>query len=466
MYSISSYANSHTGQPFFPDREIPFDIIKFILEMVAEDFTVYQWTQLAFVSRAWKKVTTSKEMFAFLFKRHFSEYLHYAKRPNQPGANDFITWYLNLYGTKLNKSVCTRSQPRQNIRWDRAQTDGYQFVVYTNKTARTIRILDLTQLKASSLVINCSRGNALIRDINVLETRIGVLLSTNKMVLYDVSVKPPSSIEFDLPSDIERIALTKDGFFYRSSRGQLFHQKTDKSPVRQLSTSAFTMSERINSRDKPIPLITSKGGYYLFIEREMDNEKQRHYWKLGHLDSGAIDVLAFTTDSNWMLAMDDKSLAAYNHTNGKMYYYKLALSPEKIWAQHGELPMPRAIALGKKISIKIWGTFVVISNENGELTRIQFQQGQPGRRVNTRLFERGLYKIFGPPFINPNGLNFVVRPTPVTNPSDFQKAEIFSVSFSSFPSLLSQPFDIKRKADPTRRSERIKKRKLSQDSQL
>lgn len=454
----STNANSVVLQPFFPDCSLfPRELSILVLSIVAKTYTVAQFMRLALVSKKWKQVISSNEMFNLLFKHYFSPYLHYIKRPGSQGADDFKNWHLNLNGSHVNQKTC-RSQPAGKVMWNHAKTDGYKWVVWKDKNAQGLMLSDLTQLNQPPLEIAHFDGTTLISDISVLKNQIGVLLTTGKVILYDTSMQQVRSVdEYLVGTNIDCISLTRDGFFYRSSEGLLFYQKTDHTPPVQLNTTRYSSIEQIKWKNHKIPLVTSEDGYYLAISSQMDEREVRHYWELGHLDSPSIALLPFTTQIFCKIDMTKGHLAVFNIMDGKLFFYSLALTQATMWVQwvpiHRQKQLTKAFA--QETFIKIWKNHVVITEGTSRIFRTEFRKDRSAVLTGYDLFEKGSHATFGEPFVNPDGLNFVTRQSPVIARDGFKNAEVLSVSFSPFESNLTRsPLPTTSSLDP-RRSNRI-----------
>lgn len=452
---MDSRVNSslETQSYFFPDYpSINHDIVKIVLIFLAKLSPLNKFMELASLNKAWKKLMTSDEVFLIIFDKYVRpNYSQYIKRLSPIKPNDVKNWVSNLNATccDLRPSFQPEksSLPVSKVSWYHSITDGRRWVISMSSDSRELRKSDITQLANQPVYI--AKFTEQIKDIKVFGNTIAVMLTSGKLTLYNGSTDQMQvTSSYNMGQNVTRFCLMEEGFIYKNVDGFLFFQSSkDNLPI-QLSETPYNAYEKENvtlGQGERIPLIASSEGYYLTISNQASEKDRRHFLQLCHLNhKDPVIILSFTTNPLWVIDMNDKYLVALHSDDGRLLIYHLAMDQDKIWSTQmiiGDIKSTHS--LSPIVYVKIWGEYVVITYGFGKVRFIAINRAlnKPPSIELERALRSEVTEILKPPFVSPNGLNFIVKmfssSSPILNGSAFT-IHLITWSFSPFPSALSQ----------------------------
>lgn len=417
---------------------IPNEITLLIFKILMESTPFTKFTTLALVSRDWKRFFDSDGLWKLIFDRHLLAYKHWPSL----AAGEVKKWFWNLHGSNCNFNTSTHSsQAASKIEWTFAKTDGQKWIVWPTQTGQTLKKINIEKLDEPKIVANFEEPKS-IKAFEVSGDTIAVLLAAGRLVVYNASEDTAIINEYQVGVNVARLSLMENkGLLYQTFDGLIFYQSPDKSPSSQLTEIVQSFVPQIRWNENAIPLNASPGGYFLAIADEINEKEGGNCWQLRHISQETpIITFPFTTSSQWKINLGYGRVAAFHSQTGQLYVYTLALTANKIQSWE-EVVLNENETVGHfqnlEKSIIIWGKYVVITQNNGKVTIIEFKQGQKPSVVFERIIIQGIEVLKGGPFISPRGLNFTVRPVNLNIPGDdFKEALIYSLSFSSFSPAL------------------------------
>lgn len=468
-------STSYASRPLFPNYSlINGDITKLVLEFLAKSIPLATFMELARLNKTWKSFMTSDAIFHLIFKTYLASYHHFNVRKDPVKPNDVKNWFSNLHATK-----CNFNQPRCHFQttnldmWPFAATDGTKWIAWVANSHLPEQLwkTNVAELNQPPQEIARFDKTTPLRRIAVLGDTVAAMLSSGKLVIYDVSSDAPRLIqEFELGSSAHHFSLLKNNsIIYRTADGVLFYQSIEKKEPVKLSTIEFNSIEKAPLFLGKIPLVTFENGCYLGLSEKSCKTDRRHYWQLRHIDlKDSLGTFPVTTAPEWKLDVAGEHFAAYNSLARKLLVYRVDSNTKKVQEWHMTFPKDGGnFSADLPIFIKIWGNYLVLA----QCSRVKIMQltPSPGEKftiVSDRVLQNVGFTIFAGPYISPKGLNFVAVPMDYFPwPGYKPEARLITLSFSPFPSLLSEPLPPPEPPlEPTpstaaRRSERIAKRK-------
>lgn len=431
---------SLSSQPLFPSYSaINEDITALALEFLAKSVPLHKFTELALINKRWKMFIMSEKVFRIIFNTHLRSYSNYLK-PKAPLSDEVKRIYSNLYATRFAAEAQVLSPKFLDFFEEYASTDGKKWFGYVTDST-TLWIRNGARLELAPQKVITVKMPTYLKRIAISEDTIAVILSTGSLLIYDASKQPPSQIgEFHLGENLERFSFIKDGFIYRNEDGEIFYQSNEKTNLIQLPTAEYNEVERPppNRLSTPIPFFISKGGYYLALSDEVASN-QRHYWQLRHLDQkDPIITLPFTTDPNWAIDLTGRYLVALHTRQYDLHLYSLPLPENQKQGLHVKLKELSDDFFMPFSFLKIWGSYLVI----GELGRVRIVSlssvADRKPAVIREVFYNDRIHLTGHVYINPDGLNFIVRKFGASPLSYFRGFDQYTLSSS----LLHQSLDV------------------------